>query len=116
MKTLFWTKRLLWLSFFGIAMGMLESAIVIYLREVYYPHGFAFPLTLVTRTVAITEFIREAATIIMLVCVAYLSGRNFHERMAYFIYAFAIWDIFYYLFLFEILNVLKSLVLCLQYS
>jgi hypothetical protein len=103
MKSAFWPKRLLWLTVFSISMGMLESAIVIYLREHYYPNGFAFPLMLVSRTVAITEFIRESATLIMLVTIGYLTGRNFNERFACFIYAFAIWDIFYYVFLYLIL-------------
>lgn len=109
MKSAYWPKRLLWLTLFSISMGMLESAIVIYLREHYYPGGFAFPLMLVTRTVAITEFLRETATIIMLVTIGYLAGRNFNERMAYFIYAFAIWDLFYYVFLYVIIGWPSSL-------
>lgn len=104
MKLLFWPKRLMILTIFSIAMAMLESAIVIYLREHYYPDGFSFPLSLVTRTVAITEFFREAATLIMLVTIGYLTGRNFKERFACFIYAFAIWDIFYYVFLYVIIS------------
>ena len=90
-------------------MGMLESAIVVYLREIYYPDGFTFPLTLVTRTIAITEFFREAATLIMLLSIGYLTGRNLNERLAYFIYSFAIWDIFYYVFLYIILGWPESL-------
>jgi hypothetical protein len=88
---------------------MLESAIVVYLREHYYPDGFAFPLMLVSRTVAITEFFRELATLIMLLAVGYLTGRNIQERLACFIYAFAIWDIFYYVFLYLILGWPQSL-------
>ena len=109
MKSVFWPKRLFVLTMFSIAMGLLETAIVIYLREHYYPEGFAFPLSLVTRTVAITEFFREGATLIMLVTIGYLSGRNLIERFAYFIYAFAIWDIFYYVFLYVIIGWPSSL-------
>jgi hypothetical protein len=109
MNTLFWPKRLFILTIFSIAMAMLESAIVIYLRELYYPDGFAFPLSLVTRTVAITEFFREGATLIMLVTIGYLTGRSFNERFACFIYAFAIWDIFYYVFLYVIIGWPSSL-------
>lgn len=109
MKSTFWPKRLLILTIFSIAMAMLESAIVIYLREHYYPEGFSFPLSLVTRTVAITEFFREAATLVMLVTIGYLTGRNFRERFACFIYAFAIWDIFYYVFLYVIIGWPSSL-------
>ena len=109
MRTLFGAKRLFILTIFSIAMAMLESAIVIYLREHYYPLGFSFPLSLVTRTVAITEFFREGATLIMLITIGYLTGRNFKERFAYFIYAFAIWDIFYYVFLYVVIGWPSSL-------
>lgn len=109
MKSTFWPNRLLILTIFSIAMAMLESAIVIYLREHYYPEGFSFPLSLVTRTVAITEFFREAATLVMLVTIGYLTGRNFRERFACFIYAFAIWDIFYYVFLYVLIGWPSSL-------
>lgn len=97
-------KTLLWITIFSIAMGMLESAVVVYLRELYYPDGFSFPLTFMSTTVAITELLREAATLIMLVAIGVLAGRNNSERFAYFIYSFAIWDIFYYIFLKAILN------------
>jgi len=97
-------KRLLWLTLFSIAMGLLESAVVIYLRELYYPDGFVFPLQIVSRTVAITEFFRELATLIMLMAVGYLTGKNLNQRFACFIYSFAIWDIFYYVFLYFIIG------------
>lgn len=103
------TKTLLWVTIFSIAMGMLESAVVVYLRELYYPEGFSFPLKFMSTTVAITELLREATTIIMLVGIGMLSGRNNTERFAYFIYSFAIWDIFYYIFLKAILNWPESL-------
>lgn len=80
-------------------MGFLESAVVIYLRELYYPGGFDFPLKMISKTVALTELLREAATVVMLLCIAILSGRKAVEKFAFFIYSFAIWDIFYYVFL-----------------
>ncbi|ABG58575.1 hypothetical protein [Cytophaga hutchinsonii] len=93
------TKTLFWLTAFSIAMGFMETAVVVYLRELYYPAGFKFPLAPITPTVAITEFLREAATVIMLAGIGILSGKNRMQRFAFFIYAFAIWDIFYYVFL-----------------
>ena len=84
---------------FGIAMGFLESAVVIYLREIYYPAGFNFPLTQMSSKLVITELLREAATIIMLLGIGMLTGKNKTEKFAYFIYTFALWDIFYYVFL-----------------
>ncbi|MBI9069294.1 MAG: hypothetical protein JEZ09_18500 [Salinivirgaceae bacterium] len=85
-------------------MGLLESAVVVYLRELYYPEGFNFPLTIMSGTIAITEILREAATLIMLVSVGIIAGRTNTEKFGYFIYSFAIWDIFYYVFLKLLLN------------
>jgi len=98
------SKNVIWVTFFAIAMGMLESAVVIYLRELYYPDGFGFPLSPTSYTVAITELLREAATLIMLLAFAMLVGKSRQERFAWFIYSFAIWDIFYYIFLYLIIG------------
>jgi len=96
--------KLFWVTLFGIAMGFLESAVVIYLREIYYPAGFNFPLAQMSSKLVITEFLREAATIIMLLGIGMLTGKNKAEKFAYFIYTFALWDIFYYVFLKILLN------------
>lgn len=95
---------LFWITFFSIAMGLLESAVVVYLRELYYPHGFSFPLQTMSTTTALTELLRELATLIMLLSIAVLTGKNKNTRFAWFIYSFAIWDIFYYVFLKLLLN------------
>ncbi len=92
-------KRIGILTAFAISMAFLESAIVVYLRELYYPNGFAFPLTEMSSRIAITEIMREVYTIIMLLAVAMISGKHRMNRLASFIYCFAIWDIFYYVFL-----------------
>jgi hypothetical protein len=97
-------NKLLWVTLFAVAMGMLESSVVIYLRELYYPDGFQFPLKATSYTIAMTELFRELATLIMLLGIGVLSGKNKNERFAWFIYSFAIWDIFYYVFLYLILN------------
>lgn len=89
--------RILLLVFFGIAMGYLEATVVVYLRALYYPEGFAFPIKLIPSNMAIVEVGREAATIIMLITMAGLAGRRFWERFGYFMIAFGVWDIFYYL-------------------
>jgi len=96
--------KLLWVTLFAGAMGMLESSVVIYLRELYYPTGFQFPLKATSYTVAITEIFRELATLIMLLGIGVLAGKSKHERFAWFIYSFAIWDIFYYVFLYLIIS------------
>ncbi|HEY6161222.1 MAG TPA: hypothetical protein VI112_08365 [Bacteroidia bacterium] len=92
-------RTIIWLTLFAIAMGFLETAVVIYLRRMFYPNGFGFPLATVDTQIALVEFCREAATIIMLVGIGALAGKNPSQRFAFFIYAFAIWDIFYYVFL-----------------
>ena len=42
------------------------------------------------------EFFREAATMIMLLSVALVAVKSLRERWAIFLWAFATWDIFYY--------------------
>ncbi len=103
------SRILLIISLFAIAMGFLESAVVIYLRAIYYPEGFDFPLKIIEDPIAVTEIIREAATIIMLGTVSFLVTRRWIIRFAWFIYMFAIWDIFYYLFLWALLGWPESL-------
>ena len=103
-------KRILALTIFSIAMGLLETAVVVYLRELFYTDGFSFPLnTIDNQTIVVTEILREAATIIMLIGIGYMFGRNFITRFAGFLYSFAIWDIFYYIFLKMLLNWPESL-------
>lgn len=80
-------------------MGYMESAVVIYIREIYYPEGFAFPLKLLDRHILVTEIFREVATLVMLAGIGILAGRSRIERFGLFIYAFGFWDIFYYVFL-----------------
>lgn len=102
-------KTLIWVTLFGIAMAYLESAVVVYLRALMYPEGFSFPLAPVENQILITEVIREIATIIMLLGIAVISGKTFHERFAWFLFCFAIWDIFYYVFLKVLLGWPESL-------
>jgi hypothetical protein len=91
--------KLCWLGIFAIAMGFLETAVVVYMRELYYPEGFAFPIKVIPGHIALTELLREAATLIMLFGAGMAAGKKSSERFAYFIYTFAVWDIFYYIFL-----------------
>ncbi|MCL6494575.1 MAG: hypothetical protein K6T54_07320, partial [Ignavibacterium sp.] len=86
------------------AMAYLESAVVVYLRELYYPDGFTFPLKLIPEKILVIELGRELATIIMLLTVAMIAGKVFAERVAYFLFSFGVWDIFYYLWLKVFIN------------
>ncbi len=85
-------------------MGYLESAVVVYLREIYYPEGFAFPLKMMSERVMITELFREFATVVMLAGIGIIAGRSRLERFGFFILTFGIWDIFYYVFLYALLG------------
>lgn len=92
-------KTILFLTIFSMAMGFMESAVVVYLRTLYYPSGFDFPLVPMATTVLFTELLREAATLIMLLSIAIIAGKNFAQQFVFFLFCFAVWDIFYYVFL-----------------
>lgn len=95
--------KLLLVLVFGIAMGFLESVVVVYLRKLYYPHDFRVHLAIPSGIVHV-EMFREMMTIIMIAVVATLVGEDKFRRFYYFIYLFGIWDIFYYVGLKMILN------------
>jgi len=97
-------NRLALLTIFDIAMGFLESAVVIYLRGIYYVDGFTFPIKIISPEIFTTEILREVATIVMLIMISILVGRNLRQRFAIFIYNFAIWDISFYLWLKALIN------------
>lgn len=92
-------KTIFWITVFAVSMGYFESAIVIYLRQVVYPGGFTFPLKPIAQNLAITEIIREVFSLLMLLSVSILAGKSAIRSFAYFLFSFAVWDIFYYLFL-----------------
>jgi len=102
-------KTIFWLTVFAVSMGFFESAIVIYLREIIYPDGFAFPLQPIDRVLATTEIVREAFSLIMLLSVSILTGKSTITKFAYFLFSFAVWDIFYYIFLKMLINWPESL-------
>jgi len=103
-------KKIGVVGIFAIAMAFIETLIVVYLRMLYYPGGFRFPLNpYIESWVYSIEGVREFFTIVMLVCVAVLAAKKFSKRFAYFLYAFAVWDIFYYIWLKVILNWPESL-------
>jgi hypothetical protein len=87
----------LWVGIFGISFGFLEAIVVIYLRQLYYPEGFDFPMIWASLEIFRIELIREFSTLLMLIAVGIMSGRNGIQRFAWFLYAFAVWDIFYYI-------------------
>lgn len=97
-------KKILLLTFFALAFAFIESAVVVYLRELYYPEGFVFPWKLMPLKIFLVEIGRELSTLIVLFIVGYLSGEKISEKFAYFFYSFATWDIFFYSWLKVFLN------------
>lgn len=97
-------KIFILIAVFSIAMAYLEAAVVVYMRMIFYPEGFQFPLKIMPTSTFFIEFGRELSTIVMLVVISYLSGKTRIKRFFYFIFCFGIWDIFYYVWLKVFLN------------
>jgi hypothetical protein len=95
------TRILIWLTLYAIAMAYVEAALVVHLRQLYYADNLQaiFPLQLLSHTDIAIELIRELATILMLVAVAFLAERDIGRRFAAFVYIFGVWDLGYYGFL-----------------
>jgi hypothetical protein len=99
--------KLFLLAVFGIAMAHLEGVVVVYLRkalgmldsESNKESVEKFP----ARYLKI-EMTREAATIIMLVVIAWLVGGTWIERGVFFLWTFAFWDLFYYVSLYILIK------------
>ena len=87
---------------YAVAMALLESAVVVYLRRLYYASNplEMFPLRLFDSYDTVVESSREAATVMMILTVALLADRSSRTRtFAAFVFVFGVWDLFYYLWL-----------------
>ena len=89
-------SRSVWLTTYAIAMGILESAVVVYLRELYYPSGFRFPLVELPQRLALIEICREVCTLVMLFTVAAIAARDRLDGFFVFGFLFGVWDLVYY--------------------
>jgi len=105
-----------WVAIFSIAFAWVESAVVVYLRTIYFDGGFSFPLTInyengqhVFNPLVRIEFGREIATIIILSAVGIIAGKKPFHRFCFFMIAFGIWDIFYYIWLYIMVGWPESL-------
>lgn len=99
-------RRWIWVVIFAVGFAWVESAIVVYLREIFYQGSFYFPIVVnwengeyVAHNLAPIEIGREIATIIMLAAVSCASGKNGWQKFSLFMIAFGVWDIFYYIWL-----------------
>lgn len=102
-------------TIFGAAFGFVEAAVVVYLRAaIGLLPGYGGTLLDVSnlsstiyqqaqilgelpRSLLIVELFRELSTMIMLISIAFLAVKSKRERWAMFLWAFAFWDIFYYI-------------------
>jgi hypothetical protein len=106
----------LWIILFAIAFAWVESAVVVYLRKIYFDGGFSFPLAvtweggkhMIDPLIRI-EFGREIATVIILIAIGWLAGRNKFQKFCFFMIAFGMWDIFYYIWLYVMVEWPESL-------
>lgn len=101
------TNKLMFLAIFGIAMAHLEGVVVVYLRKalgMLDSESNKESLEKFPRHYLKIEMTREAATIIMLVVIAYLTGETWVERGVFFLWTFAFWDLFYYLSLYILIK------------
>lgn len=109
--------KLFFLSLFGISFGYLEAIVVVYIRRILPIEDFKHLVTsiseifpfLAKHKILFIEQTREASTIIILLAVAILAGTKLRERIAYFLWIFGLWDIFYYIFLYLWLKWPKSI-------
>lgn len=97
-------KNLLYVFFFAIAFAWVESSVVVYLRTIYYPGGFHFPIKPHYDYMLVIELIREFATIVMMVSLSILLSKKFWEGFGYFLLIFGLWDIMFYLWLKVMIN------------
>ncbi len=95
------TRNILWLALFAIAMAQVEAALVVHLRTIYYPdHPLRiFPLELMSQHDLGMELVRESATLVMILTVALLAEKGATRIFAAFVLVFGLWDLFYYFWL-----------------
>jgi hypothetical protein len=95
------------LALFGIAMAHLEGVVVVYLRKalgMLDTESNKESLEKFPPRYLNIEMTREAATIVMLVVIAYISGTSWIEKGIFFLWTFAFWDLFYYLSLYILIK------------
>jgi hypothetical protein len=95
------------LAIFGIAMAHLEGVVVVYLRKalgMLDSESNKESIEKFPRRFLNIEMTREAATIIMLLVIAYLTGDSWVEKGVFFLWTFAFWDLFYYVSLYLLIK------------
>jgi hypothetical protein len=99
--------KLVLLAIFGIAMAHFEGVVVVYLRKalgMLDSESNKESIDKFPKRYRYIEMTREAATIIMLVAIAILTGSGLVEWIVFFLWTFAFWDLFYYLSLYILIK------------
>jgi len=99
--------RLAIVAVWAVAFALVEATVVYYLRKLF---GLEFAAVFTERRFRFPEDYlvyeqgREAATMVMLVAVGLLAGRTLWQAVAYWLFAFGVWDVFYYVWLWVLLG------------
>lgn len=93
------SKSLWWVGLFAVAMAYLESAVVVYLRKLYGISDLILSVPPFDPQIGAIELGRELATLVMLLTVGWAAGTRFQSRLGFSVFAFGVWDIFYYIWL-----------------
>jgi len=99
--------KLVLLAIFGIAMAHFEGVVVVYLRKVLGildSDSNKESIEKFPRRYLKIEMTREAATIVMLVIIAYITPGSLIEKGVFFLWTFAFWDLFYYVSLYILIK------------
>lgn len=89
-------KNLALVVVYATAMGLLEAICVVYLRQLLLPGGVGqIEVAAMDRYYSVESW-REACTVVMLLAVGWLAGTTLATRFGFFVAAFGIWDIWYY--------------------
>ncbi len=101
--------RLIQVGLLAVMMAYLEAAVVVYLRAMYGIEDLLQDIPLMTDLYTVIEIGREAVTLIILVLIGWIAGRRWQDRVGYSVFAFGLWDIFYYIWLAIFIGWPKSL-------
>lgn len=82
-----------------MTIGWFEASIVIDLRALFYPGGFAFPMVEMPAGMLGVEIGREACSLILLAAIGWLAGTRRADRLGAFLLLFGLWDLTYYVVL-----------------
>jgi hypothetical protein len=99
--------QLMLAALFAISFGLVEASVVVYLRAalgILPGYQLLDLIGALPKNLLGIELYREAATIVILVCVSFLAVRPAKERWAIFLWMFAFWDLFFYVFMWVIIR------------